>query len=502
MSAYSTGAFLRANEDERLKTTFCNYCALGQFECARGVMFRLYRNDSSLALQLLESMIQRQYPTNWLCSQEVKSSAHIAWLCLTLRHELLHGVEQTVSDDKFTHAKASEDSGSKPKRRVHAFEAASGNDAELSGRGSQHGVAPHIRETVLLGCNVSGLEFDVLLADCLVDVYALRRRVNLDPCACISYRCCQELRQVVYSSSETTQHIRLPFLTLYGGSASSPPHDVTQGANFTGDLLPNLVEEQRRGLQQENNSNMKLSSGALTFLGALLVHVHVVPTIEQLITSVCQHLAKLGSHVAIAQVIEQCTGAVAAALHFAGGVQQQLKESVVVASLRCLSSVFGVWHDMHRERKVKSTSSDGFDSVPATVKLLLRAVVHLFYSSDLAKSKHKDDSQAEEVIGHHMLSSATFADLVRAVPASVSSLWQQYLETKSMDAHDTGTPRNHTLRLKVYETLLTSSDFILLRLFSYVAYCALCHVPCVEASVRFNPILTTTSTCYIYVLCM
>ena len=85
--------FLLAKEQYKLKTVFSNYLSLGQFELARGIFQHLKRYNGSE--NLLDTLVILGPPKEWLYSISVPSSAHLAWLCCSLREEL-YGSERNV----------------------------------------------------------------------------------------------------------------------------------------------------------------------------------------------------------------------------------------------------------------------------------------------------------------------------------------------------------------------------------------------------------------------
>ena len=84
---------LLAKEQYKLKTVFSNYLSLGQFELARGIFQHLKRYKDSE--NLLDTLVILGPPKEWLYSISVPSSAHLAWLCCSLREEL-YGSENNV----------------------------------------------------------------------------------------------------------------------------------------------------------------------------------------------------------------------------------------------------------------------------------------------------------------------------------------------------------------------------------------------------------------------
>ena len=86
----STGSrceFLLAGERGKLSTIFSNYLSLGQFELARAIFQRLRKYNG--AVDIVDTLISLGPPKDWLCSLSVPSSAHLGWLCMSLRQELI-----------------------------------------------------------------------------------------------------------------------------------------------------------------------------------------------------------------------------------------------------------------------------------------------------------------------------------------------------------------------------------------------------------------------------
>lgn len=74
--------FLLENDDSKIVTCMCNYYSLGQAELARALLHIIATKNLSRALRIVKTIIWHGPPKHWLCSVFVPSSAHLAWLCL------------------------------------------------------------------------------------------------------------------------------------------------------------------------------------------------------------------------------------------------------------------------------------------------------------------------------------------------------------------------------------------------------------------------------------
>jgi hypothetical protein len=61
---------------------------LGQFELARAIWLRLYRNNPQSALNVSRTIVCLGAPQDWLCSVSVPSAAHLSWLSSTLEYNV------------------------------------------------------------------------------------------------------------------------------------------------------------------------------------------------------------------------------------------------------------------------------------------------------------------------------------------------------------------------------------------------------------------------------
>lgn len=74
--------FLLEHDDSKVVTCMCNYYSLGQAEIARALLKIIASRNLKRALQIVRTIIWHGPPKHWLCSVFVPSSAHLAWMCL------------------------------------------------------------------------------------------------------------------------------------------------------------------------------------------------------------------------------------------------------------------------------------------------------------------------------------------------------------------------------------------------------------------------------------
>ena len=141
--------FLLADEEQKLSTIFSNYLSLGQFELARGIFQRLRKYPS--ATELLDTLIVLGPPKDWLCSISVPSSAHLGWLCVTLREEL---EEHRTTWGGGTHQPSS------PTSCPRVGDSRSSSNSSSTGAGST---------TAIPDWTLRQLELDILLTTALLD---------------------------------------------------------------------------------------------------------------------------------------------------------------------------------------------------------------------------------------------------------------------------------------------------------------------------------------------
>ena len=481
MAQYEPCEFLRAESQTQLRLSFCNHASIGQFECARGVMFRLFDEDRDGALELLEVLIRREQPREWLCSRTVPSTAHLAWLCLTLRHELLSQCANTKTDTR----------EEEPTR-----------DA---GTPSTLPAPPSLHFPPVSRCSTDALEFDVLLANCLLqsDQNRILGQPELTAVAC------QQLRYAVFSACVTskpcvgadgiplanTTEVHLPVLAFHkdpraniSGTLPDLPAEtkpIATASQVVGDHRRNLGPQLRDQYTDSRRPPFSfLSKDVMTFLGRLLRNVTVVSDVPEMVSEFALALSRLGATDDLTQLLELC--AAVAASDWRRGCNRRAgnasSDTRALAVLRLLTDVF----DASVGRTVGATSSSSSSDlslVSPVVVLLLRALVHLVRSRPVKRVSvdHQQKQSWQRHAGlvsvdssverrHHKCAATAFAKLAKAV--AFGSSMPRDDEIRSSQKQSSGL-LSTALRNKIYEVLLGSSNFLLLRAYRSVGWLVL-----------------------------
>ena len=454
-------------------------------------MLRLCVADQREALRLLDALARREQPQQWVCSRHVPSSAHLAWLCVTLRREIILSTSSASS------------SSSSYKYHTH--------DGDT--------------ECIPDGLNVLGLQYDILLVNCI----AQSRRVL----PCLTPQCLQQLRHIAFSAGATaknkmanddnrshthTDHggsvstssaasvsgtkastntgsagsggdrggggggdgksegggggtrVFIPFLRCwrgtitaddvvgaedegfdggYGGAATAAAAAVPSASpNFASLRQLNPATPRLIGVGGGGGGrSFTLSKAVVQFVAVLVSRAaHDVPLAEELVVVTATHLAALGAHAAIAQLLQQCAGVAALAFQ----QRRPAQDATAVRAVHTLAAVLRVVVVAHGERTettppltttttatATTTTSTKAAATPTSptgrgssvgiaggpdwpskeVALLLRAIAHLVRAREHAHRRADDD--ATEYKAHTVLALSAFAELSRSVPDEV-----------------------------------------------------------------------------------